>query len=254
MTITVENDVLTLVGTNVTYNTESVIAQNLAGKEKNISTIKTINMVAPLRSTILISTLDVGSISFPEAVTIQRNGIPITPDNAASYAPYIVWNFSRNNYLQLNNVTLFGTVINIAEARGIAGSCTMSNFKVYGQLFVNSAVLSFGTIYHRPFKGALTNSTDLPDVGEFDASKDGVLIFKDNVQYIKYTVTVSNTGTLPLNDVVLNDTPSSNLKIEEGTIKVDSVSVSGNLLDGLSLGTMQPNVTIFITFYATITI
>ena len=120
MTVEVVDNVLTLEGENTSYNSAAFVANNLAGKGIKLEEIKEINIIAPTTSSILINTLDVGTIIFPQEVIIKRNDTIITAENASSFAPYIVWNFSRNSEFVMENTTIYGTVLNVAETRGEA--------------------------------------------------------------------------------------------------------------------------------------
>ena len=250
MTVAVVDNILTLEGENTSYNSAAFVANNLAGKGIKLEEIKEINIIAPITSSILINTLDVGTIIFPQEVIIKRNDTIITAENASSFAPYIVWNFSRNSEFEVKNTTIYGTVLNVAETRGEAGMCYLKNFNVYGQLIINAGEIYSGTVHYMPFAGELPDSTEVPVVGEFDVSKSGVVSYLDNIPSIRYTVTVTNIGTTKLTDVLIIDTPSKPFIIDESSIEINDESVIGNLIEGMELGSMQPFETIFIRFNA----
>jgi len=66
---------------------------------------------------------------------------------------------------------------------------------------------------------------------------------------VEYYIRVNNTGSTVLNNVVVKDTiPSSIILL--GNIKVDNYAISGDIVNGINIGTLTTNQTKIVTFEA----
>ncbi|MEG1715770.1 MAG: choice-of-anchor A family protein [Lachnospiraceae bacterium] len=140
-TSAVSGTVLTLTGTDSAFNTFLIDSTNVANSGQQISAIKTVNIIAPVSSTILIN-LQGKYITLNDFDT-QYHGAPITP----AQAQYVLWNLPEALTIQLDSNIYGALLAPFADMNTAAIS-------IYGTLLTKNLMGSLNAI-NNFFSGSL---------------------------------------------------------------------------------------------------
>lgn len=126
--VLLESDSLTFTGMSNTFNIFKFDSTNIAntGLGLNNINIKTINIIAPEKSTLLINVLDT-NVTFGNC-KILINGKPATPENAQ----YIIWNFPFALYWTNGRTDIYGSIL------APFATAITQNYKIYGNIIFNN--------------------------------------------------------------------------------------------------------------------
>ncbi|CAM4026536.1 cell surface protein [Bacillus luti] len=215
--------------------TSNPIAVDIGGTILYISEVKNIGNVDAI-NTIFTDSIPAGTTFVPDTVTINgvlqpgvnpENGIPIgtIPSNGSKTILFQV---------QTNNPPTETEIIN-------------QSFATYQYVSIPTAPPVNRSANSNIVTTSLQNANII-------SVKQANVTFVSIGQNITYTNTLQNTGTVPANNTVFID------NIPEGTIFIeDSLSINNviqpgaNPENGVTLGTIQPNVTVTISFQVQLT-
>ncbi|UOY92232.1 cell surface protein [Ectobacillus sp. JY-23] len=161
--------------------------------------------------------------------------------------------------LQVDGVPQAGTPANIAVGVIAPGATSTITFQVTVTALpsANDVVNTVGVSYTYRVSpigaSSLRTTTSGPVTVQVNNAnlvvvKEADLAFADINSTITYTITITNTGNTPANQVIFTDLLPPDTALVNGTLTVDGALVSGNPGAGLELGTIAPGQNVIVRF------